>query len=258
MSKKAESRETHWERIAPQTAAPNIDDWYNTYSGRSVLRAFDELLPCSLESKNLLDVGCGVGYYFQYFRGRGVKECVGVDVGEKLLEIQRKVNPFVKNVLGSAESLPFPDECFDIVISLGLVEHFRNPQLVLHEFTRVLKRGGVLIIETPNKLNLIFTIYKILNRRKLVWEHWRGPKDLIREMQGIPNLKFERFTSSIVFAWYFTILVNNRISRSLGFRNVLSKVEHKWVFRNFGCLMFVASVKVDSKEEKGTLYEMGK
>jgi len=256
MNKKGENRETHWERMAQQRAVPNIDSYYNTYSGQSMLRSFDELLPGSLEGKKLLDVGCGMGRYFQYFRGRGIKECVGVDVGEKLLQITREVNPFVKTVLASAEKLPFPDEYFDIVISLGLVEHFRNPEPVLHEFTRVLKTGGVLITETPNKLNLIFTIYKILNRKKLVWEHWWGPKDLIKEIRKIPNLKFEGFTSSIVFSWYSAMLLDNKISRFLGFPKPMSSIEHTRVFRNFGHLMFVAAAKASSEEKDEKFNEM--
>ena len=247
MSKKEKNRELHWEEMAQQMATPNIDNYYNSYSGRSVLKAFDELLPDSLEGKKLLDVGCGTGRYFQYFKRRGAKELVGVDVGERLLEIMKKVNPFVKTVLASAENLPFPGEYFDVVISLGLVEHFRNPEPVLHEFTRVLKVGGILITETPNKLNLIFTIYKISNRKKLVWEHWWGPRDLIREIQKIPDLKFERFTSSIIFPWYSSTLVANRISHSLGFHKFVSEVEHKRVFKKFGHLMFVAAVKATSE-----------
>jgi len=239
-----ENRETHWNKMFQQRATPNIDIYYNTYSGRSMLRAFAELLPGSLEGKKLLDVGCGVGYYFQYFRGIGAKELVGVDVGEELLETTKKVNPFVKTVAARAENLPFPDEYFDIVISLGLVEHFKNPEPVLNEFTRVLKVDGILITETPNKLNLIFTIYKILNRRKLVWEHWWGRQDLIREIQKIPNLKFEEFTSSIVFPWYAATLLNHKISRLLGFPKPMVGLEHTRLLRNFGHLMFVAARKV--------------
>jgi len=53
------------------------------------------------------------------------------------------------HVRGSAESLPFPDSTFDLVLSQEVLEHVRNPFSAMCEMKRVLKRGGVLYCQVP-------------------------------------------------------------------------------------------------------------
>jgi SAM-dependent methyltransferase len=50
------------------------------------------------------------------------------------------------------ESLPFPDEAFDVIYSANVLEHTQQPEAVLGEAFRVLKPGGVLHFEVPNYL----------------------------------------------------------------------------------------------------------
>ena len=53
----------------------------------------------------------------------------------------------------NGESLPFPDESFDIVYSGNVLEHTEDPDRVLHESVRVLRKGGILHMEMPNYLS---------------------------------------------------------------------------------------------------------
>lgn len=50
--------------------------------------------------------------------------------------------------------LPFQNGSFDAVVSIEGVEHLENPYMPLREFFRVLRPAGVLIVSTPNILNL--------------------------------------------------------------------------------------------------------
>ncbi len=52
------------------------------------------------------------------------------------------------------EELPFKDGEFDYAACLEGLEHIENHHHALKEFSRILKRGGVLIISTPNPLNI--------------------------------------------------------------------------------------------------------
>lgn len=240
------NKETHWEKQALRMGEIDIDKYYNTYPGLSRLRAFDKLLPSNLEGKKILDVGCGIGKYFRYFKDKGARELVGVDTGETLLKIGKEVNPFVNTVLARGEDLPFPNENFDVVLSMGLLEHFKDPYLILKEWVRVLKCGGLLIVETPNMLNLIFTIYKILNRKKLVWEHWWAPNDLIREIKKNPSLKFDKLTSAQVFPWLLQRFVDNKITRIFKLPVFIAEIERTGFLEYFGSIMFVSAMKTDS------------
>jgi SAM-dependent methyltransferase len=63
--------------------------------------------------------------------------------------------------------LPYPDNFFDAVILSEVLEHINfNPLPVLQEINRILKRGGVMYITTPNQANLVHRI-KILTGRSI-------------------------------------------------------------------------------------------
>ena len=50
--------------------------------------------------------------------------------------------------------MPFPDNYFDCVLLMEVVEHLRNPYVVLPEINRIIKKDGYLILSTPNILSL--------------------------------------------------------------------------------------------------------
>jgi ubiquinone/menaquinone biosynthesis C-methylase UbiE len=52
------------------------------------------------------------------------------------------------------QSLPYRDDSFDYLICLEGIEHTENPSNAIREFQRVLKKGGKLILSTPNFLNI--------------------------------------------------------------------------------------------------------
>jgi SAM-dependent methyltransferase len=62
----------------------------------------------------------------------------------------------------TGESLPFPDESFDIVYSANVLEHTENPEQVLREAVRVLRPGGALYIEIPNFLSYFEGHYMVV------------------------------------------------------------------------------------------------
>ena len=87
----------------------------------------------------VLDVGCGMQPY-RPLMGPKMAEYVGVDREGELTR---------PTVIGSAESLPFEDESFDVVLSTQVLEHVPDPPRALAEAVRVLKRGGRLILTVP-------------------------------------------------------------------------------------------------------------
>ena len=110
-----------------------------------------------LEGRVILDVGCGVGMYLKAFQ-RFSHDLHGVDVdGEKLAEAGRQL----PNLCAStAETLPYSDGIFDLVLSHEVIEHVTDDRQTLAEAVRVLKRpaprnggpGGRLVVFAPNRL----------------------------------------------------------------------------------------------------------
>ena len=78
-----------------------------------------------------LDVGCGEGWIEALN-----PEVVGLDFSAVALERARE-NGAVHLVQGSAMDLPFEDGSFDLVVSLGCLEHFSDPVRALSEMGRV-------------------------------------------------------------------------------------------------------------------------
>jgi SAM-dependent methyltransferase len=54
----------------------------------------------------------------------------------------------------NAQPLPYEDECFDLVTCSEVLEHVENYRAVLREIKRVLKPGGLMVVTTPNVLNM--------------------------------------------------------------------------------------------------------
>ena len=102
----------------------------------------------------VLDVGCGTGYTTSgVLSRRDVCEVVGLDMNPAQLSKAVKNLHSKKDRLsisrGDAENLPFIDESFDAVISVGAIEYFPDPEKVLRELARVANPNGNIIVCGP-------------------------------------------------------------------------------------------------------------
>ncbi|MBU2081797.1 class I SAM-dependent methyltransferase [Patescibacteria group bacterium] len=106
----------------------------------------------------IIDAGCGDNGILSEFKSIP-KLIIGVDVNKKLLDKNQIVN---KKIIANLEHIPLDSNSVDIVISEFVLEHLRSPSFVLKEIFRVLKPGGVFIFITPNIINPIMALCKIL------------------------------------------------------------------------------------------------
>ncbi|MBW4655039.1 MAG: L-histidine N(alpha)-methyltransferase [Kaiparowitsia implicata GSE-PSE-MK54-09C] len=99
-------------------------------------------------SEQVLDLGCGTGTLIHHLLAQ-VPEAsyVGLDSSPEMLRVARQKLPeAVRLYQGTAEQLPFPGECFDVVLSTNAFHYFREPAQALQEMNRVLKPSGRLVI----------------------------------------------------------------------------------------------------------------
>ena len=100
---------------------------------------------------SVLDVCTGTGLVAIDIARRKVCRVVGVDLSDRMIErAQRNVRahclaPMVDLVEGRAESLPFSDQSFDVVVTTFLLRYVQDPQATLCELSRVLRPGGQLV-----------------------------------------------------------------------------------------------------------------
>lgn len=130
-------------------------------SGRHFLRGFLKVAPLShalwrsveaLEfskiplKKPVLDLGCGFGE----FAGVVFKRIeVGIDIDDRDLKKALKGHKYKNIKWADARKLPFPKESFSTVISVSVLEHIPNVELVFSEVNKVLTRGGLFIFSVP-------------------------------------------------------------------------------------------------------------
>ena len=140
-----------------------IAEGYEQLHGEEQLRKAKIVLQ-NLEVKKtdkLLDVGCGTASYLSIFKC----EKTGIDPSKELLK-QAKI----PTVQGKAEALPFPDNSFDIVISLTAVHHADSKKAV-SEMYRVAKRDLVIsVLKKASNFKEIEKEIVKLNVRKRVEE----------------------------------------------------------------------------------------
>lgn len=107
----------------------------------------------SLKGKDVLDIGCGNGYYALRSYGLGANMVVGVDPGQKYIMQFYALKKYLGNIpvhllpLG-IEDIPASLKAFDTVFSMGVLYHRRSPLDHLVELRDCLKPGGELVLET--------------------------------------------------------------------------------------------------------------
>lgn len=120
---------------------------------------------------NLLELGCGTGYFTETLAYKS-ENVISTDISEEMLSIARgKLKGFEFQVM-DCQDLKFDEGTFDTVF-MGLVLLFTQPEKALKESRKVLKQGGLLIIVDPDISflsfygDLKFRFKALINYRKI-------------------------------------------------------------------------------------------
>lgn len=112
------------------------------------------------EDIKILEVGCGAGRLTNYLTQRGFN-IIGFDISKSLIEEGNIRYPDAVKFLASGDSMPFSNSTFDVVLSFDVLEHIPDVNEHILEVRRVLKKGGLYLFQTPNKLtNMPFEMIK--------------------------------------------------------------------------------------------------
>jgi 2-polyprenyl-3-methyl-5-hydroxy-6-metoxy-1,4-benzoquinol methylase len=109
-----------------------------------------------IKGSSLLDLGCATGGPSIALKTRGA-EVTALDVDPILIELTsiraHEEGQDIGIIRGDGFHLPFHDETFDIVVMADVYEHVKNPEQMLFEIQRVLRKNGILYISAPNRFS---------------------------------------------------------------------------------------------------------
>jgi len=142
----------------------------------------------------VLDVGCGVGQVVARLTEAGC-EAHGVDVSEPNIERARQFSERCQ--IYDGKRLPFPDQHFDSVGALNVLEHVDEPEAFINELVRVVQLGGRVILSSPN----FFRVFGFRDYHPKMrgignkWRNWKRLQEKRRQMRTDPNsVRFDRMT----------------------------------------------------------------
>lgn len=97
----------------------------------------------------ILDIACGTGEWLNTCKVLGAK-IAGVDISDKAIEVCKNTFGEADFYATNAETLPYPNDSFDLVTCLGSLEHFIHPEEALKEMVRASTNEGKVLILVPN------------------------------------------------------------------------------------------------------------
>ena len=112
----------------------------------------NKLDDCFKGKKSVLDIGCAEGVLGSEIKKRYGCDVFGMEINKYAIKQAQRLGIKVK-MADLENKWPFPDNSFDVVMAAQIIEHVINTDNIILEANRVLKKGGLLIITTPNLAN---------------------------------------------------------------------------------------------------------
>lgn len=104
--------------------------------------------------KTVLDLGCAGGFMAEALTDRGA-QVTGIDPAAQAITAAtaraKHMDQSIQYDVGVGEALPYPDDYFDAVVCVDVLEHVADLNKVLAEVARVLKPGGIFLYDTINR-----------------------------------------------------------------------------------------------------------
>jgi len=104
----------------------------------------------------LLDVGSATGHFLELANKHGW-EAKGIEISAYASGIGRKKG--LQIITGKFETFDLPEKYFDAVTFWDVLEHFEKPETAIRQARKILKPGGILVLNTPDSASLMAKIF---------------------------------------------------------------------------------------------------
>lgn len=151
------------------------------------------------ENGIILDAGGGTGRIAQLLTG-GTRTVVVQDTSHNMLQ-QARSKDGIQPVVSETEGLPFPGDHFDRVVIVDAYHHLRDHAQSLGEMWRVLKTGGLLVIEEPDIRRWGVRLIALAEKLALMRSHFDSPVvigDVLQTLGAEVSIVSEGATSWVI------------------------------------------------------------
>ncbi|MBI4577737.1 MAG: class I SAM-dependent methyltransferase [Planctomycetes bacterium] len=159
----------YWADIYKRAGSKRFSADPGKYRGHMQLDSlFTRIIPRQ-RALNIIEMGCGNSIWLPYFARKFGLDVWGLDYSESGCELARR-NLQRAGVRGNIlcrdflDDIPDMEHGFDIVISMGVIEHFPKPDAIVQLFMRFLRHGGVMITIVPNLHGIFGTLQKKISK----------------------------------------------------------------------------------------------
>jgi ubiquinone/menaquinone biosynthesis C-methylase UbiE len=163
-----------------------------------------------------LDIGCGTGRWTKYLSTKA-QFVEAVDPSQAIFAADKLLGK-IKNVRlsqASIDTLPFEDETFDFVMSIGVLHHIPDTPKALFDCVKKVKKGGYFYVY----------LYYNLDRRGLVYKALFRISDFIRKIVSRLPAKIKHYICDILaIIFYMPFILSGRILKNLGLKNLAKRM----------------------------------
>ncbi|MCX8080293.1 MAG: class I SAM-dependent methyltransferase [Bacteroidia bacterium] len=143
------------------------------------------------KTNQILDIGCGTGYFLIEAQKRGWKTH-GTEYSPKAIEILKEKG--IEPHYGKISNIKFADESFDVITCFEVLEHLSNPNEDIKHIHRLLRINGLFYCTTPNFNSIIRyylkTDYDIIEYPEHLCYFTKRTLNLLMTRNGFKNIKF--------------------------------------------------------------------
>lgn len=149
--------ENHFDELFTQKPILEYDFNINKM-GRKDRKIIQCLLRHGIKGKKCLDVGPGTGRWLQFLKSKNAGYLGAIDISQESLNRCSLLCNQTQKADFENDKFDFETDFFDIVISIEVLEHLRDPDNYLAEIQRVTKKRGIVLMTVPNVVSLISRI----------------------------------------------------------------------------------------------------
>lgn len=205
----------------------------NDYLSPITIKRYNEILD-SFEkyrkNNTLIDVGAGIGLFAEVAINRGW-DVYGTEYTEEAIDICK--NKGIKMNVGKLNPNNYDSNFFDVITSFEVIEHINNPIEEINNFYKIIRKGGLVYITTPNFNSLSRNILGDKWTIIVYPEHlsYYNPKTLNRLMKRV-NFKKESIQTTGFSLTRHRLAVNNTtgkyIAENTEDEKLRGKMENIW------------------------------